>query len=286
MGWVLLVLALVGGVGVAGVLVFKGALIGMPENRRLEIFGPLPFLEPGRDPIDATTLQRRMVKVATKGAVFVAVTGERRAVPVVVVQVSPTDYETLTDLPQPMARTARDITELVVRKLEKQNTVFSSAVTVEIVSSADVRDGRPRVRSAHQGNRGSQRESSTITTVIGDGPAPDRTHTMTAPSPGADPVSARLVGLLADQPEFTLGLQGRTSHVIGRTGDLVVGHNEVSARHASLTFEAGTWTLVDLDSTNGTYVNDERSTTVRLRDGDLIGLGPAGPEYRFVWAGP
>lgn len=284
MGWVLLVLALVGGVGLAGVLVFKGALIGMPENRRLEIFGPLPFLEPGRDPIDATTLQRRMVKAAAKGAVFVAVTGERRAVPNVVVQVSPTDYTTLTDLPQPITQTARDITELVVRRLEKQNTVFSCAVSVDIVTSVDVRDGRPRVRAAQQGHRGSRGEASAVTRVIGDDPAPDRTHTMAAPSSGTVPGAARLVGMSADQPEFTLGQGGQTSHVIGRAGDLVVGHDEVSARHASLTFEAGTWTLVDLDSTNGTFVNDQRSTTVRLRDGDRIGLGPAGPEYRFVWA--
>jgi len=52
----------------------------------------------------------------------------------------------------------------------------------------------------------------------------------------------------------------------------------VSRRHALLGHDQGAWYVVDLDSTNGTYVNGaELAPQVRVpvRDGDRIGLGDA-----------
>ena len=57
------------------------------------------------------------------------------------------------------------------------------------------------------------------------------------------------------------------------------GDLDVSARHAELRRAGdGTWTLHDLGSTNGTFVNDERVTSDRRVDvGDRIAFGVHGP---------
>ncbi len=49
----------------------------------------------------------------------------------------------------------------------------------------------------------------------------------------------------------------------------------VSNMHASLTYEAGTYEIIDLRSTNGTLINEEGKRIVRqqLRSGDVIHVG-------------
>jgi hypothetical protein len=55
--------------------------------------------------------------------------------------------------------------------------------------------------------------------------------------------------------------------------DLCLGDANASRKHAVLEREGTGWALVDLGSTNGTLVNGERVSRVRLRDGDLITIG-------------
>lgn len=54
----------------------------------------------------------------------------------------------------------------------------------------------------------------------------------------------------------------------------------VSAVHAEMLLEGSTWTLVDLASTNGTWLNGERAERRRLTHGDLLRFGREGPELR------
>lgn len=64
--------------------------------------------------------------------------------------------------------------------------------------------------------------------------------------------------------------------IIGRdpTCGLPVPHETVSARHARLYFHQSQWWLEDLNSTNGTYLNDERLTTPAvIVSGDEIRCG-------------
>jgi len=57
--------------------------------------------------------------------------------------------------------------------------------------------------------------------------------------------------------------------------EIVVRDNTVSAKHASLRYKEGKFFLTDLDSSNGTYLNDGKETIAReeLKDGDTIRMG-------------
>jgi pSer/pThr/pTyr-binding forkhead associated (FHA) protein len=68
----------------------------------------------------------------------------------------------------------------------------------------------------------------------------------------------------------------RDTITIGRdiTNDVVVNDPEVSRHHARLIRTASGYTLEDLRSTNGTFVNRQRlASPYQLSDGDLVGLG-------------
>src|SRR6266487_2557947 len=65
---------------------------------------------------------------------------------------------------------------------------------------------------------------------------------------------------------------------IGRTNgnDLIISGRTVSRRHARLWFEGGRWYLADMQSANGTLVNNMRlqpNQAVLLNDGDIINFG-------------
>jgi FhaA, N-terminal domain/FHA domain len=70
---------------------------------------------------------------------------------------------------------------------------------------------------------------------------------------------------------------GAAGLVIGRSGDadVVIPAQEVSRRHAQIVPDAGGWTLVDLESTNGVRLNQRPlGVPTRLSDGDVIEIGP------------
>jgi hypothetical protein len=65
-------------------------------------------------------------------------------------------------------------------------------------------------------------------------------------------------------------------HVMGRQDAefLLSSDNQVSRRHAHLSVsEQGLCTLTDLNSTNGTFVNNERISTLALCPGDVVRIG-------------
>ena len=64
--------------------------------------------------------------------------------------------------------------------------------------------------------------------------------------------------------------------IIGREPacELVVSDEMVSARHARLSYHSNQWWVEDLQSTNGTFLNDERVYTATvLIDGDELHCG-------------
>jgi pSer/pThr/pTyr-binding forkhead associated (FHA) protein len=94
---------------------------------------------------------------------------------------------------------------------------------------------------------------------------------------------ARLVVLApadGDEPrEFALR---RDRLTIGRSGlcDLCIEEPSMSSEHARLVRSEGAWRIINLLSTNGVFVNDEKVFSHRLSDGDEIRLGRTRLRFR------
>jgi two-component system, cell cycle response regulator len=73
--------------------------------------------------------------------------------------------------------------------------------------------------------------------------------------------------------------------VIGRGGDCDIRINDhsVSRRHARIQPGADGYYAVDLQSTNGTFVNDNPASMYKLKDGDYLRVGNC--IYRFLTGG-
>jgi hypothetical protein len=87
------------------------------------------------------------------------------------------------------------------------------------------------------------------------------------------PLRRRTTGVLAHPQVLGLDWSGATEDLtVGRhpACDVVLDDPSVSRWHARLRFRDGTWMLQDLDSRNGTWVNDVRVGRCQLRPGDHI----------------
>lgn len=80
-----------------------------------------------------------------------------------------------------------------------------------------------------------------------------------------------------DQPMVTIG-RDQESHVVP------VGERAATAsqRHLKITREGHSFVVHDLQSTNGTFVDDHRIETAILEPGMVISLGQNGSRFRFV----
>jgi pSer/pThr/pTyr-binding forkhead associated (FHA) protein len=60
---------------------------------------------------------------------------------------------------------------------------------------------------------------------------------------------------------------------------VVVASDQASRRHARITVSGESHVLVDLDSTNGTFLNSKQTKEATLRHGDVIRIGTAVFKY-------
>jgi hypothetical protein len=100
------------------------------------------------------------------------------------------------------------------------------------------------------------------------GPALRRLASRLAPpSRGVEPPALEIeVRLPSNAAAVTVGRS--------RDCDVVVGEETVSRHHAELRHGDGdTWTVRDLDSTNGTWLNGARVREARVFGGDVLRLG-------------
>jgi diguanylate cyclase (GGDEF)-like protein len=95
-----------------------------------------------------------------------------------------------------------------------------------------------------------------------------------------------------DSPDLLIILHARETRLVGRRlvmgpstaaftvgrgvgNTLVIEDDALSRRHARFEPRGRSWWVVDLESTNGTFVNDDQVIEARLRDGDRVRLGSA-----------
>jgi len=88
------------------------------------------------------------------------------------------------------------------------------------------------------------------------------------------------------QPPITLPFDG--SVIIGRSreADLRLADPDTSRRHSKIVCESGRYTVQDLVSTNGTWVNGERVDEHLLRPGDRLEIGSQEIVFCVVEAEP
>ena len=114
---------------------------------------------------------------------------------------------------------------------------------------------------------------------------------MGAAAGGAASVAANMAGSRAPQAlaELVDVVTGEVLPITRRTctvgreraaADVVLRDPNVSRRHAELLYTGSDWSIEDLNSTNGTLVNNRRITRCPLRNGDLLTFGLTTFEFR------
>lgn len=98
-------------------------------------------------------------------------------------------------------------------------------------------------------------------------------------APAAAAPTAQLVDVVTGEtfeihgPRCTVGRERAAS-------DIVLRDPNVSRSHAQITCSGQDWSIEDLNSTNGTLVNNRRVTRSPLRDGDVLTFGLSTFEFR------
>jgi pSer/pThr/pTyr-binding forkhead associated (FHA) protein len=84
----------------------------------------------------------------------------------------------------------------------------------------------------------------------------------------------RLVAL-GDDAGVPFFLLDKAELTIGRDEDcdIIIAHSSVSRNHARIVSNAGRWTLIDLDSANGVFVDGARFRSAEIKHGSLVQIG-------------
>jgi hypothetical protein len=74
-------------------------------------------------------------------------------------------------------------------------------------------------------------------------------------------------------------------NVVGTSADcdIVLTDAYLSSKHCAIRYEDEQYSMVDLDSTNGTYVNGKRTSKVELIDNDIIRLGKTELKFKALY---
>jgi Inner membrane component of T3SS, cytoplasmic domain len=122
-----------------------------------------------------------------------------------------------------------------------------------------------------------------------------------SPAPPAAPLGSRKTVLLTEQRKAPVvgwfvamdGEQkgedfrirdGQNILGSGADADIVIRDGTVSSRHASLRYKDHKFYLTDLDSTNGTFLNDASESLAReeLKDNDVVRLGAISLKFKCL----
>ena len=84
-----------------------------------------------------------------------------------------------------------------------------------------------------------------------------------------------------DEEPLKIGFDDQIEVNVGRSddNDIVINHDSISSHHAQLKLHGDRYHLVDLDSTNGTFVDGEVASNVPLHDGIKVMFGQVEADY-------
>jgi len=84
-----------------------------------------------------------------------------------------------------------------------------------------------------------------------------------------------------DQEPLRIGFEDQIEVSIGRTedNDIVIEHDSISSHHAQLKLHGDLYHLIDLESTNGSFVDGDVADNVPLHHGAKITFGQVDADY-------
>ena len=173
----------------------------------------------------------------------------------------------------------RDLAETLLGAARDRNYTLLAYPTVEIERDEDLPPGDMRVSCALVDASGD--EVSSDPKALG---AVEAGHTMVLDREALmkdRPRAPRASIEQRDGPPVSLGPD---PVLIGRDpqNDVVLDDRRVSRKHAEIRLRLGRYTLYDLQSTNGTYVNGRRVAEKVLEDKDKISIGGLEIVFRSV----
>src|SRR5258707_3163610 len=190
-----------------------------------------------------------------------------------VVSLSPTDY---AEFEQYKRSLERDLAEAVLGAARDRRFTLLAYPTVEVEEDDDVSPGDVRVDCA-------------LVDASGEEVPPDEPERLGGVAAGHTMVLDR-DALLSAKPRAPQGVivarEGSVKRevrlsaepiTVGRDpkNDVILDDRRVSRRHAEVRLRLGRYTLYDLQSTNGTFVNGRRIAEMVLSDEDRITIGGA-----------
>lgn len=210
-------------------------------EKRVENMVEGVFSKAFRSNIEPSEIGRRLVremeasKSVSVGAVYVP--------NVYVIDLASADLERLGGL---VPALTKEFSELLTQTAKMRKWKLAGPVSVEFRLGENVREDRFEVAGAHRETTEPQvRDSHATLSLI-----------------GSEPLQS---WRLAAETEPTIGR--------GESNEIVIDDPNASRTHARLSRKSGEWWLADLDSLNGTLVNDHQTKRTRLSTGDVITIG-------------
>lgn len=184
-----------------------------------------------------------------------------------VVSLGPSDYEQFEQYRRSLER---DLAETLLGAARERSFTLLAYPSVEIERDEDLPPGDIRVSCALVDASGEEVEADPKR--LG---AVESGHTMVLDREALLNERPRAPRAAIEQRDGPTVPLGPDPLLIGRDpqNDVVLDDRRVSRKHAEIRLRLGRYTLYDLQSTNGTYVNGRRVAEKVLDDGDDISVG-------------
>jgi hypothetical protein len=170
------------------------------------------------------------------------------------------------------ATLAGELATFLVGHAAERGYTLSARPAITFVVHDELRLGRFRV-AATSASEGPPDVEELAAVPTAAPPAPPMKPATQPPPPVDTPVHG-IATVTVSGVEHDVALGGERV-CVGRLAscDIRLADANVSREHAAFVREGAGWAIEDLESTNGTYLNGERVSFERLRNGDVVSVG-------------